>query len=218
MWDIYSIGDAAYLAAVLNAVAMLSGSGNMHALAGIGSLVGFMLIILHILQGVRKTTLSMTALGAANARTAGADMTRTFVNYLSECTLYGFNNGTRSADDVLRNPIWRTALGSTLVVPTTELWIGSNPVTKECPDAWTDLSNYVTTQYVPKLQASVTATLRIANPNDVPDESVPMDLQWADGDSEGVDVGVGQHEADGITGGRMLGQRHRGSVRGRCVQ
>ncbi|WP_295396663.1 conjugal transfer protein TraG N-terminal domain-containing protein, partial [uncultured Thiodictyon sp.] len=45
MWDIYSIGDAAYLTAVLNAVAMLSGSGNMHALAGIGFLVGFMLIM-----------------------------------------------------------------------------------------------------------------------------------------------------------------------------
>ena len=255
MWDIYSIGDAAYLTAVLNAVAMLSGSGNMHTLAGVGFLVGFLLIMfqgiiqarppqlqhmlvawvvymgmfgptvkvavqdvysgavrvvdnvplgpaaigglmsgigygatklfeqafstptmtgygfaapLHILQGVRKTTLSMTALGAANAPTAGADMARTFVNYLSECTLYGFNNGTRSADDLLRNPNWRTALGSTLVVPTTELWIGGNPVTKECPDAWTDLSNYLTTQYVPKLQASVAATLRIANPNDVP--------------------------------------------------
>ncbi|WP_295580397.1 conjugal transfer protein TraG N-terminal domain-containing protein [uncultured Lamprocystis sp.] len=123
---------------------------------------------LHILQGVRRTTLSMTALGAANAPTAGADMARTFVNYLSECTLYGFNNGTRSADDLLRNPNWQTALGSTLVVPTTELWIGGTPVTKECPDAWTDLSHYLTTQYVPKLQASVAATLRIANPNDVP--------------------------------------------------
>jgi len=123
---------------------------------------------LHILQGVRRTTLSMTALGAANAPTAGADMARTFVNYLSECTLYGFNNGTRSADDLLRNPNWQTALGSTLVVPTTELWIGGTPVTKECPEAWTDLSHYLTTQYVPKLQASVAATLRIANPNDVP--------------------------------------------------
>jgi conjugal transfer mating pair stabilization protein TraG len=45
MWDIYSIGDAAYLTAVLNAVAMLSGSGDMRTLAGIGFLVGFILVM-----------------------------------------------------------------------------------------------------------------------------------------------------------------------------
>ncbi|WP_295623189.1 conjugal transfer protein TraG N-terminal domain-containing protein [uncultured Lamprocystis sp.] len=255
MWEIVSIGDAAYLTAVLNAVAMLSGSGDMRTLAGIGFLVGLLLILfqgiiqarppqlqhllvawviylgmfgptvrlsvedvysgavrvvdnvplgpaaigsamsqigfgvarlfeqafstpamteygfaapLHILQGVRKTTLSMTALGAANAPTAGADMAKTFVNYLSECTLYGYNNGTRSADDILRNPNWADALGSSLVVPTTQLWIGGNPVTKECPEAWGDLSAYLMTQYEPALRRSVAATLGIRNPDEVP--------------------------------------------------
>ena len=255
MWDIFSIGDAAYLTAVLNAVAMLSGSGDLRTLAGIGFLVGLLLILfqgiiqarppqlqhllvawviylgmfgptvrvsvedvysgevrvvdhvplgpaaigsamsqigfgvarlfeqafstpamteygfaapLHILQGVRKTTLSMTALGAANAPTAGADMAKTFVNYLSECTLYGYNNGTRSADDILRNPNWADALGSALVVPTTQLWIGGNSVTKACPEAWGDLSAYLVAQYEPALRRSVAATLGIRNPDEVP--------------------------------------------------
>ncbi len=255
MWEIFSIGDAAYLTAVLNAVAMLSGSGDMRTLAGIGFLVGLLLVMfqgivqarppqlqhllvawvvylgmfgptvrvsvedvysgavrvvdnvplgpaaigsamsrigygvarlfeqafstpamteygfaapLHVLQGVRRTTLSMAALGAANAPTAGADMAKTFVNYLSECTLYGYNNGTRSADDILRNPNWADALGSSLVVPTAQLWIGGNPVTKECPEAWADLSAYIVAQYEPALRRSVAATLGIGNPDEVP--------------------------------------------------
>ncbi len=44
MFEIYSIGDAAYLAAVLNAVAMLSGTGNMAQLAGVGFLIGVILV------------------------------------------------------------------------------------------------------------------------------------------------------------------------------
>lgn len=255
MWDLYSIGDAAYLSAVLNAVAMLAGAADMRTLAAIGFSVGFLLMMLqgiiqarppqlqhmlvawviyaamfgpsvkvsvtdvysgsvrvvdhvplgpaaigglmsgigygvtklfeqafstpsmteygfavplHLLQEVRKTTLSMTALGAANEPTHGADMVRTFTNYLAECTLYGFNNRTRSAADILRNPNWRDAIGSTLIVPTTELWIGGAPVTKDCPAAWTDLSSYLTTNYVPKLNETLAAHLRMSNPNDVP--------------------------------------------------
>lgn len=49
MYTIYSIGDAAFLTAVLNAVAMLSGSGDMKQLAGVGFLFG---IILIMFQGI----------------------------------------------------------------------------------------------------------------------------------------------------------------------
>ena len=45
MYEIYSIGDGAYLTAVLNAVAMLSGSGDMQQLAGIGFLMGILLVM-----------------------------------------------------------------------------------------------------------------------------------------------------------------------------
>ena len=45
MYEIYSIGDGAYLTAVLNAVAMLSGSGDMQQLAGVGFLMGILLVM-----------------------------------------------------------------------------------------------------------------------------------------------------------------------------
>jgi conjugal transfer mating pair stabilization protein TraG len=44
MFEISSIGDAAYLAAVLNAVAMLMGTGHMSQLAGVGFLIGVILV------------------------------------------------------------------------------------------------------------------------------------------------------------------------------
>ena len=40
MWEIYSIGDSAYLAAILNAVAMITGTGDFRQLAGVGFLLG----------------------------------------------------------------------------------------------------------------------------------------------------------------------------------
>lgn len=44
IWDIYSIGDATYLASILNAVAMLSGTQDMRTLAGVGFLLGVILV------------------------------------------------------------------------------------------------------------------------------------------------------------------------------
>jgi conjugal transfer mating pair stabilization protein TraG len=54
MWEIYSIGDSAYLAAILNAVAMISGTGDFRQLAGVGFLLGVLLVLFQgILQGGR---------------------------------------------------------------------------------------------------------------------------------------------------------------------
>ena len=49
MYEIYSIGDGAYLTAVLNAVAMLTGGDDMRDLAAIGFLIG---VILVMFQGI----------------------------------------------------------------------------------------------------------------------------------------------------------------------
>jgi conjugal transfer mating pair stabilization protein TraG len=43
MWEIYSIGDSAFLAAVLNSVAMIAGTGAIGQLAGIGFLLAILL-------------------------------------------------------------------------------------------------------------------------------------------------------------------------------
>ncbi len=39
MWEIYSIGDSAFLAMILNGVAMIAGSGSLAKLASIGFLL-----------------------------------------------------------------------------------------------------------------------------------------------------------------------------------
>ena len=187
MWEIYSIGDSAYLAAILNAVAMISGTGDFRQLAGVGFLLGVLLVLFQgILQGgrgirfqnvlvawllyalmfgptarvaiedaysgavrvvdnvplgpaavgslmsnvgygvsrlfeqafatpamtdtgfadplqtlmsVRKGTLSRIALGTANSPTPGADIERSFINYVADCTLYDVDIGIRTIDD-----------------------------------------------------------------------------------------------------------------------
>ena len=46
MFEIFSVGDSAYLQAVLNAVAMLSGTGDYRTAAGVGGLIGVIIIML----------------------------------------------------------------------------------------------------------------------------------------------------------------------------
>ena len=54
IWDIYSIGDATYLASILNAVAMLAGTQDMRTLAGVGFLLGVILVAFQgALQGAQ---------------------------------------------------------------------------------------------------------------------------------------------------------------------
>ena len=50
MFDIFSVGDSAYLQAVLNAVAMIAGTGDYRTAAGIGGLIGVMIIMLRALM------------------------------------------------------------------------------------------------------------------------------------------------------------------------
>jgi conjugal transfer mating pair stabilization protein TraG len=255
MWEIYSIGDSAYLAAILNGVAMLAGTGDFRQLAGLGFLIGVVLVLFQgILQGgqgirfqnvlvawviyvlmfgptarvaiedtysgavrvvdnvplgpaaigsvmsnvgygvtrlfeqafatptmtehgfadplqalmsVRKGTLSRIALGAANSPTPGADVERSFVNYVADCTLYDVDIGTRSLDQVLRDPHWETALKSDLDVPTTELLLGGAPQILPCNAAWSALSAYTSADFLPALLANLQAEMRLAAPGDV---------------------------------------------------
>ncbi len=255
MWEIYSIGDSAYLAAILNAVAMISGTGDFRQLAGVGFLLGVLLVLFQgILQGgrgirfqnillawllyalmfgptarvaiedaysgavrvvdnvplgpaavgslmsnvgygvsrlfeqafatpamtdtgfadplqtlmsVRKGTLSRIALGSANSPTPGADIERSFINYVADCTLYDVDIGTRSIDDILRDPSWDTALRSDLNVPTTELLLGGAPQLLPCDAAWTALSDYTAVEFAPALVSNLQAQMRLAAPGDV---------------------------------------------------
>jgi len=255
MWEIYSIGDSAYLAAILNAVAMITGTGDFRQLAGVGFLIGVLLVLFQgILQGgrgirfqnvlvawllyalmfgptarvaiedaysgavrvvdnvplgpaavgslmsnvgygvsrlfeqafstpamtdtgfadplqtlmsVRKGTLSRIALGSANSPTPGADIERSFINYVADCTLYDVDIGNRSIDDILRVPSWDTALRSDLNVPTTELVLGGDPQLLPCDAAWTALSDYATVEFYPALLSNLQAQMRLSAPGDV---------------------------------------------------
>ena len=52
MWEIYSVGDAAFLERILNSLAMLSGTGSYEKVAGIGMLVGLIILgFQSIIQG-----------------------------------------------------------------------------------------------------------------------------------------------------------------------
>ena len=51
MWEIYSIGDAAFLESILNAVAMLAGTADLKQLAGVGFLLGVLLVLFQGILG-----------------------------------------------------------------------------------------------------------------------------------------------------------------------
>jgi conjugal transfer mating pair stabilization protein TraG len=51
VWEIYSIGDAAFLESILNAVAMLAGTADLKQLAGVGFLLGVLLVLFQGILG-----------------------------------------------------------------------------------------------------------------------------------------------------------------------
>ncbi len=105
--------------------------------------------------------------GRANSPTPGADIERSFINYVADCTLYAVDIGQRSIDDVLRDPGWDTALRSDLNVPTTELLLGGDPQLLPCDAAWTVLSEYTAVEFAPALVSNLQAQMRLAAPGDV---------------------------------------------------
>ena len=228
MFEIFSVGDSAYLQAVLNAVAMLSGTGDYRTAAGVGGLIGVIIIMLRALMqwdgrgiryqdlllayvlwlilyapsvkvliedaytgsvvavdhvplgpavvgsvmsnlgyrttrlfeqafampsmtghgfadslqtltAVRKNLLSRVDLGAANAPNAGSDMETSFANYVRECTLTGVDLNLKSVDAILRDADSLNALRFDSDIYMTEIYVGGQPKTLTCTDAWTNL-------------------------------------------------------------------------------
>jgi conjugal transfer mating pair stabilization protein TraG len=50
MFEIFSVGDSAYLQAVLNAVAMISGTGDYRTAAAVGGVIGVLIVVLRALM------------------------------------------------------------------------------------------------------------------------------------------------------------------------
>ena len=228
MFEIFSVGDSAYLQAVLNAVAMISGTGDYRTAAAVGGVIGVIIIMLRALmqfdgQGiryqdlllayvlwlmlyapsvqvsiedaytgsvvvvdnvplgpaavgsvmsnmgyrttrmfeqafgmptmtgkgfadtlqtltaVRKNLLSRVGLGAANAPVAGSDMESSFANYVKECTLTGVDLNLKAIDAILRDADPLNAIRFDSDIYMTEIYVGGQPQTLTCTDAWTAL-------------------------------------------------------------------------------
>lgn len=228
MFEIFSVGDSAYLQAVLNAVAMISGTGDYRTAAAVGGVIGVIIIMLRALmqfdgQGiryqdlllayvlwlmlyapsvqvsiedaytgsvvvvdnvplgpaavgsvmsnmgyrttrlfeqafgmptmtgkgfadtlqtltaVRKNLLSRVGLGAANAPVAGSDMESSFANYVKECTLTGVDLNLKAIDAILRDADPLNAIRFDSDIYMTEIYVGGQPQTLTCTDAWTNL-------------------------------------------------------------------------------
>ncbi|WP_445366592.1 conjugal transfer protein TraG N-terminal domain-containing protein [Methylomonas sp. BW4-1] len=250
MFEIFSVGDSAYLQAVLNAVAMISGTGDYRTAAAVGGLIGVIIVMLRALlqwdgrgiryqdlllayvlwlmlyapsvrvsiedaytgsvvvvdnvplgpavvgsvmsnmgyrttrlfeQGfatpsmtgngfadslqtltaVRKNLLSRINLGAANTPNAGSDMETSFANYVRECTLTGVDLNQKSVDAILRDADPMNAIRFDSDIYMTEIYMGGQPQTKTCTDAWADLGVVANGNFTTALEGLLQSTLGV---------------------------------------------------------
>ena len=255
MFEIFSVGDSAYLQAVLNAVAMISATGDYRTAAGVGGLIGVIIIMLrallqwdgrgiryqdlflayvlwlmlyapsvkvfvedaytgsvvvvdHVplgpavvgsvmsnmgyrttrlfeqafgmpsmtghgfadslqtLTAVRKNLLSRVGLGAANVPNAGSDMETSFANYVRECTLTGVDLNLKSVDAILRDAEPLNAIRFDSDIYMTEIFVGGQPQTKTCTDAWTDLGVVANGAFSTALESLLQQTLGVTAASD----------------------------------------------------
>jgi len=250
MFEIFSVGDSAYLQAVLNAIAMISGTGDYRTAAAVGGLIGVIIVMLRALlqwdgrgiryqdlllayvlwlmlyapsvrvsiedaytgsvvvvdnvplgpavvgsvmsnmgyrttrlfeQGfgtpsmtgngfadslqtltaVRKNLLSRVNLGAANVPNAGSDMETSFANYVRECTLTGVDLNQKSVDAILRDADPLNAIRFDSDIYMTQIYVGGQPQTKTCTDAWADLSVVATGNFATALEGLLQPSLGV---------------------------------------------------------
>ncbi len=255
MFEIFSVGDSAYLQAVLNAVAMISATGDYRTAAGVGGLIGVIIIMLrallqwdgrgiryqdlflayvlwlmlyapsvkvfvedaytgsvvavdHVplgpavvgsvmsnmgyrttrlfeqafgmpsmtghgfadslqtLTAVRKNLLSRVGLGAANVPNAGSDMETSFANYVRECTLTGVDLNLKSVDAILRDADPLNAIRFDSDIYMTEIFVGGQPQTKTCTDAWMDLGVVANGAFSTALESVLQQTLGVTAASD----------------------------------------------------
>lgn len=250
MFEIFSVGDSAYLQAVLNAIAMISGTGDYRTAAAVGGIIGVIIIMLRALiqfdgrgiryqdlliayvlwlilyapsvqvsiedaytgsvvvvdnvpmgpavvgsvmsnmgyrttrlfeqafgmptmtgkgfadtlqtlTAVRKNLLSRIDLGAANAPVAGSDMETSFANYVKECTLTGVDLNLKSIDAILRNADPLNAIRFDSDIYMTEVYVGGQPQTLTCTDAWTALGVIANGDFSAALQTKLQQILNV---------------------------------------------------------
>src|SRR5574343_541870 len=183
MFEIFSVGDSAYLQAVLNAIAMISGTGDYRTAAAVGSVMSNMgyrttrlfeqgfgtpsmtgngfADSLQTLTAVRKNLLSRVNLGVANVPNVGSDMETSFANYVRECTLTGVDLNQKSVDAILRDADPLNAIRFDSDIYMTQIYVGGQPQTKTCTDAWADLSVVANGNFATALEGLLQPTLGV---------------------------------------------------------
>lgn len=119
---------------------------------------------------VRRKTLDPVALGKADEPTPGTEFTRSWYNYIKECTLVGIDLGLKTEREILSNPDTVTALRFNSDIYGTDIYISGATVHATCTEAWTQLSNLTNSaQFHTKLHEVLAESMGVA----------PVDVQPA---------------------------------------
>lgn len=256
MWEIYSVGDPAFLADILTAVALVAGTGDFHDLMRIGLALGVLLVLFQSIRagGLRidggalmvafliyglafapKAQVAVTgvysgtvravgnvplgvavvgslvsnigygltrvmetafsapamttqgygtaletlkrvrlhgltgpaALGSANSPVTGSDFTRSWLNYIRECTIPGIQIGALAEEGVRRSADFMKALRFNAAVRMVEIRTGGAARTLECGPAHAELRDFTLLLVLPAYHSVIFRVLNLAGPGEV---------------------------------------------------
>lgn len=115
------------------------------------------------LATLRRKTLDPVALGKADEPTPGTEFTRSWYNYIKECTLVGVDLGLKSEREILSNPDTLMALRFNSDIYGTDIYLNGTTVHATCTDAWTQLSSLTNSaQFQTKLQEVLADSMGVA--------------------------------------------------------
>lgn len=107
---------------------------------------------LETIKKVRLNTLSLLQWGSANAPVAGSDVHQSWVNYFKECTIPGVLRGTININQMMQAPSFISAVELNSPVNMARIYIGAGPQDLDCATAWTQLSAFTTSMFLPALE------------------------------------------------------------------
>lgn len=116
---------------------------------------------------VRRKTMDLVSLGKADEPTPGTEFTRSWYNYVKECTLVGIDLGLKNEREILSNPDTLTALRFSSDIYGTDIYLNGTTVHATCTEAWNQLTSLTNgAQFHTKLQEVLADSMGVA-PTDV---------------------------------------------------
>lgn len=115
---------------------------------------------LHVLIKTRRAL--MQHLGQANSPVAGADVRKSFVNYIKDCTLTGVALHRKTMNDIERDPDVMNGITFEHNAFGTQLFLGGQPTEPTCTEATSQLKNFVAGTWRTALNQKLAADLNIS--------------------------------------------------------